>query len=121
MRLLFFTPLLFLTACATPEQIAQQRAMQEQADIETCKSYGLRPGSEAFGYCRLELDLAREQRFDATPLQSKALAEIGFPVDANRLRSNAIGCTGEPHCNFAVADPGMDSANGCASARFSKQ
>ena len=23
---------------------------------------------------------------------------------ANRLRSNAIGCTGEPHCNFAVAE-----------------
>ena len=34
----------------------------------------------------------------------EALAEIGFPVDANRLRSNAIGCTGEPHCNFAVAE-----------------
>jgi len=33
-----------------------------------------------------------------------ALGEIGFPVDANRLRSNAIGCTGEPHCNFAVAE-----------------
>ena len=35
---------------------------------------------------------------------SAALGEIGFPVDANRLRSNAIGCTGEPHCNFAVAE-----------------
>ena len=35
---------------------------------------------------------------------SAALGEIGFPVDANRLRSNSIGCTGEPHCNFAVAE-----------------
>ena len=35
---------------------------------------------------------------------SASLGEIGFPVDANRLRSNAIGCTGEPHCNFAVAE-----------------
>jgi sulfite reductase beta subunit-like hemoprotein len=35
---------------------------------------------------------------------SAALGGIGFPVDANRLRSNAIGCTGEPHCNFAVAE-----------------
>jgi ferredoxin-nitrite reductase len=33
-----------------------------------------------------------------------ALAEIGFPVDANPLRATAIACTGEPHCNFAVAE-----------------
>ncbi len=32
------------------------------------------------------------------------LAEIGFPVDANRLRASSIGCTGEPHCNFAVTE-----------------
>jgi sulfite reductase beta subunit-like hemoprotein len=37
-------------------------------------------------------------------LVSARLTEIGFPVDANRLRSNSIGCTGEPHCNFAVAE-----------------
>jgi sulfite reductase beta subunit-like hemoprotein len=33
-----------------------------------------------------------------------ALAEIGFPVDANPLRATAIACTGEPHCNFAVTE-----------------
>ncbi len=32
------------------------------------------------------------------------LGAIGFPVDANRLRGNSIGCTGEPHCNFAVTE-----------------
>jgi sulfite reductase (ferredoxin) len=32
------------------------------------------------------------------------LGTIGFPVDANRLRSNSIGCTGEPHCNFSVTE-----------------
>ena len=32
------------------------------------------------------------------------LGSIGFPVDANRLRANSIGCTGEPHCNFAVTE-----------------
>lgn len=52
---------LFLCACATPQQIEERRAMQEQMDIETCKSYGLRPGSEAFGNCRLQIDLARQQ------------------------------------------------------------
>ena len=30
--------------------------------------------------------------------------EIGFSVTANRLRANGIACTGEPHCNFSVAE-----------------
>lgn len=55
--------ILLLSACATPEQIAMQKAAQEQADIETCLSYGLRRNSEAFGNCRLQLDLARQQRY----------------------------------------------------------
>lgn len=55
--------LFLLTACATPEQLAQQRQQQEQDDIATCRSYGLRPGSEAFGNCRLQLDLARQQQY----------------------------------------------------------
>lgn len=54
---------LLLAACQTPEQIAQRKAMQEQDDFDTCVSYGLRPGSEAFGNCRLQLDLARQQRY----------------------------------------------------------
>ena len=33
-----------------------------------------------------------------------ALAEIGFPLEVNRLRATAIACTGEPHCNFSVAE-----------------
>jgi len=40
---------------------------------------------------------------DVEPVAA-ALGEIGFPVDANRLRSGSIACTGEPHCNFAVAE-----------------
>lgn len=60
-----FIPLLLLfalAACATPQEIEQRRIAQEQADIATCKSYGLRPGSEMFGNCRLQLDLARQQQ-----------------------------------------------------------
>ena len=30
------------------------------------------------------------------------LAELGLPLAGNPLRSEAIACTGEPHCNFAV-------------------
>lgn len=32
------------------------------------------------------------------------MAEIGFPVDANPLRGAGIACTGQPLCNFAVAE-----------------
>jgi len=56
-----------------------------------------------------DVRLTRQQNLVVTGVAdiatvSAALGEIGFPVDANRLRSNAIGCTGEPHCNFAVAE-----------------
>ena len=30
--------------------------------------------------------------------------EIGFSLRVNKLRANGIACTGEPHCNFAVAE-----------------
>jgi sulfite reductase (ferredoxin) len=32
------------------------------------------------------------------------MAEIGFPLDANPLRGSSIACTGQPLCNFAVAE-----------------
>ncbi|MGE0753891.1 MAG: hypothetical protein AB7L92_01880 [Alphaproteobacteria bacterium] len=82
-----FTLLALLTACATPEQIEAQRIEQEQADMATCKSYGLRPGSENFGMCMLQLDLARQQRYDSfrygyggyyTPHSNRVGAGIGL-------------------------------------------
>jgi ferredoxin-nitrite reductase len=33
-----------------------------------------------------------------------AMAGIGFPLDANPLRGSSIACTGQPLCNFAVAE-----------------
>ena len=33
-----------------------------------------------------------------------ALADLGLPVDANRMRATAIACTGEPHCNYSVTE-----------------
>src|ERR671934_1400153 len=32
------------------------------------------------------------------------LAEIGFDLNANPVRGRSIACTGEPHCNFSVAE-----------------
>ncbi|HKP17121.1 MAG TPA: hypothetical protein VJT84_01500 [Gaiellaceae bacterium] len=33
-----------------------------------------------------------------------SLAAIGFPLEVNPVRASAIGCTGEPHCNFSVTE-----------------
>jgi ferredoxin-nitrite reductase len=32
------------------------------------------------------------------------LAGIGLALDDNHLRGRAVGCTGEPHCNFSVTE-----------------
>ena len=40
----------------------------------------------------------------AVPALTERLDGIGVPLDANLIRANAIGCTGEPHCNYAVAE-----------------
>ena len=39
------------------------------------------------------------------------LGEIGFPLEANRVRASSIACTGEPHCNFSVTEtkPRLDT------------
>ncbi len=34
----------------------------------------------------------------------KRVADIGFPLDVNSIRGGSIGCTGEPLCNYAVAE-----------------
>ena len=64
--------------------------------------------AEAYGH---DVRVTRQQNLVVTSISdadldavTATLAEIGFPIDANRLRSNSIGCTGEPHCNFAVTE-----------------
>jgi len=32
------------------------------------------------------------------------IAEIGFPLDLNGIRGASVGCTGQPLCNYAVAE-----------------
>ena len=36
--------------------------------------------------------------------QAPSSSAIGFPLDINPVRGNSIACTGEPHCNFSVAE-----------------
>ena len=58
-----------------------------------------------------DVRLTRQQNFIVTGVPdqrvNEAVAElesIGFPLDVNPLRGNSIACTGEPHCNFSVAE-----------------
>ncbi|HEV7662950.1 MAG TPA: nitrite/sulfite reductase [Chloroflexota bacterium] len=58
-----------------------------------------------------EIRLARQQNFILTNVPEnrvddviKRVAEIGFPLDVNAIRGASVGCTGQPLCNYAVAE-----------------
>jgi sulfite reductase beta subunit-like hemoprotein len=58
-----------------------------------------------------DIRLTRQQNFVLTgvpnghvPDAIAAIEEIGFPLGVNPIRGNSIACTGEPHCNFSVAE-----------------
>ena len=34
----------------------------------------------------------------------RRVAELGFPLDTNRIHANGLGCTGTPLCNYAVSE-----------------
>jgi ferredoxin-nitrite reductase len=58
-----------------------------------------------------DIRLTRQQNFIVSGIRNEsvpeALAElerIGFSLEVNALRGNSIACTGEPHCNFSVAE-----------------
>ncbi|HEX4519469.1 MAG TPA: hypothetical protein VH063_07790 [Gaiellaceae bacterium] len=58
-----------------------------------------------------DIRLTRQQNFIVTGIPNEKLDEakaaleaIGFPLDINPVRGNSIACTGEPHCNFSVAE-----------------
>jgi sulfite reductase beta subunit-like hemoprotein len=56
-----------------------------------------------------EFRITREQNFILTGVPGsevdgliKSVEQLGFPSNVNRVRGTSIGCTGDPHCNFAV-------------------
>jgi sulfite reductase beta subunit-like hemoprotein len=78
---------------------------------------GLVSGDQMIGIADLaeryggDIRLTRQQNFIVTGVPNdsvdEAVAElerIGFPLDINPVRGNSIACTGEPHCNFSVAE-----------------
>ncbi len=60
-KLLVICSLLVISACATPEQIAENKRLQQEADYNTCASYGIRPHTDMFAYCLMQVDLTRKQ------------------------------------------------------------
>jgi sulfite reductase beta subunit-like hemoprotein len=63
---------------------------------------------ESFGG---EVRLARQQNFLLSGVPEPrvqevidAVGRIGFPLDANAIRGSSVGCTGQPLCNYAVAE-----------------
>ena len=58
-----------------------------------------------------DIRLTRQQNFivtgvpnDKVPEAIAELERIGFSLEINPIRGNSIACTGEPHCNFSVAE-----------------
>jgi ferredoxin-nitrite reductase len=69
---------------------------------------GIADLAESFGG---DVRLTRQQNFIVTGIPTAgldqavaALDRLGFPLDLNPVRGNSIACTGEPHCNFSVAE-----------------
>src|SRR5215468_6934278 len=69
---------------------------------------GIADLAESFGG---DIRLTRQQNFIVTGVPTAglddavaALDRLGFPLDLNPVRGNSIACTGEPHCNFSVAE-----------------
>jgi len=57
-----------------------------------------------------DIRLARQQNFIITNVPEdrvddviRRVGDIGFPIDVNHIRGASVGCTGEPLCNYAVA------------------
>jgi sulfite reductase beta subunit-like hemoprotein len=59
---------------------------------------------------------------DAVEHVAERLEQIGLPLDAGRLRGDAVACTGEPHCNFSVTETKsrMDALVQLLEVRFGK-
>ena len=58
--LLVMTQVLF--SCLSAEQIAENNRKRIAADDATCTGYGFKPGTDAYGTCRMNLDNQRAQR-----------------------------------------------------------
>ncbi len=58
-----------------------------------------------------DIRLARQQNFIVANVPEsrvdeviRRIADIGFPLDLNGIRGASVGCTGQPLCNYAVAE-----------------
>jgi hypothetical protein len=57
-RTILIAAVVLVAGCKTTEERIQER---RQTDMSTCRAYGFNPGTEAYGACLMQRDLAREQ------------------------------------------------------------
>jgi sulfite reductase (ferredoxin) len=108
-------------AAPEPAGFADHMGVHEQKDgrfhVGVPVPLGLTSGEQLIAIASLaegaggEVRLTKQQNLIVANVTSAqvdgvvaALADLGLPVDANRLRATAIACTGEPHCNYSVTE-----------------
>jgi hypothetical protein len=67
-----------LSGCITAEQAAQRQQEQRLADDTTCQSYGVKPGSDAYVACRMNLG------------NNRAMQETLAEQDRQRMRRQLV-------------------------------
>src|SRR3954453_5998848 len=97
---------------------------------------GLIAGDQMLGLADLaervggDIRITRQQNLVLTNVSAErldevveALRDLGLPLDAGALRSDAVACTGEPHCNFSVTETKtrMDALVQLLEARFGQE
>ena len=95
----------------------QAQKQQGLVSIGVPVKVGLISGEQMVAVAELAAELGhdvrvtRQQNFVITSVSAddvervgERLAELGLPLTGNPLRAQAIACTGEPHCNFAVTE-----------------
>ena len=88
--------------------LLHRRARSTSASSRGDQMIAIADLAERFGG---DVRLTRQQNFIVTGVPNESVDEavaelerIGFPLDINPVRGNSIACTGEPHCNFSVAE-----------------
>lgn len=81
-----------LFSCLSAEQIAENNRKRIAADDATCKGYGFKPGTDAYGTCRMSLDNQRAQRkADAYRQLSNSLDQLNQSLTPQTTTCSSSG------------------------------
>jgi hypothetical protein len=90
---------LALSGCATPEELAAQRARIAAVDDSECRSYGAEPGTPVYVQCRMLKDQQRAQaeresdrQFNCSVSQAASAFGTAEQQQSKRAALSASGC-----------------------------